>query len=140
MLLFIVLIIMLAVMVNLLMIPLSTFLARGIFSRPGCLGFVLRLARTIGPAEEIAHDGLHPLRKRGEALAQVIADGDAVIWILQHRDEARADVIHVAGQQVAHPIERLNDTHRGVPGPVQVAGRRMLKMNGQVAEVDRFSV
>jgi hypothetical protein len=76
-----------------------------ILSELSCLGVALRLSRTIGPAEEIAHDGLHPLRKRGDAFAQVIADGGTMSWILQHRDEARAaDSIHVAGQQVAQPI------------------------------------
>lgn len=137
MLLFIMMMVMLVVMVILLMIPLPTFLAGGILYGPGCLGFALRWQRNISPAEEIAHYGLHPLRKRGEALAQVVADGGPVSWILQHRDEARADAIHVAGQEVAHPIERLNDTHRGVPGPVQAAGCRMLKMNGQVSEFNR---
>jgi hypothetical protein len=53
-------------MVILLMIWLPNFLVRGILSGLGCLGFALRLSRTIGPAEEIAHDGLHPLRKRGK--------------------------------------------------------------------------
>ena len=142
MLLFIMLIVMLTVMLTvmviLLMIRPPTFLTRGILSGPGCLGCTFRLSRTIGPAEEIAHDGLHPLWKRGQALAQVIADGGAVIWILQHGDEARADLIHIAGQQVAHPIERLNDSHGWTPCPVQATGRRMLKINGQVAEFDRF--
>jgi hypothetical protein len=138
MLLFIMLIVMLTVMVILLMIRPPTFLARGILSGPGCLGCAFRLSRTIGPAEEIAHDGLHPLGKCGKALAQVIADGGAVIWILQHGDEARADLIHITGQQVAHPIERLNDSHGWTPCPAQATGRRMLKMNGQVAEFDRF--
>ena len=138
MLLFIMMMVMLAVMVILLMIRLPNFLTHGILSGLGCLGFALRLPRTIGPAEEIAHDGLHPLRKRGQALAQVIADGDTVSRILQNRDEARADSIHVAGQQVAHPIERLNDAHGGMSRPMQAAGRGMLKLNGQVAELDRF--
>jgi hypothetical protein len=71
--------------------------------------------RAIGPAKEITHDGLHPLRKRGKALAQVIADGGTMSWILQHRDEARADSIHVAGQLVAQAIERLNNAHGGTP-------------------------
>jgi hypothetical protein len=57
---------------------------------------------------------------------------------LQNRDEARADSIHVAGQQVTHPVERLNNAHGGMSGPVQAAGRGMLKLNGQVAEFDRF--
>lgn len=131
-------VVMLVVIVILLMISLPNFLAHGILPGLGCLVFVLKLSRAIGPAEEIADDGLHPLRKGGKALAQVIADGGAVIWILQHGDEARADLIHIAGQQVAHPIERLNDSHGWTPCPVQATGCRMLKMNGQVAEFDRF--
>ncbi len=137
-LLFTVLIIMLTVMVILLMIRLPAFLSRGILSEPGCLGFALRLPRTIGPAKEIAYDGLHPLGKHGKALAQVIADGGTMSWILQQGDEARADSIHVPGQQVAQPVERLNDTHGGTPRPMEATGRRVLKLNGQVAKFDRF--
>jgi hypothetical protein len=98
-LLFIMMIVVLVVMVILLMIWLPTILARGILSGLGCFGFALRLPRSIGPAKEITHDGLHPLRKRGKALAQVIADGGTMSWILQHRDEARADSIHVVGSR-----------------------------------------
>src|ERR1700719_1250254 len=72
---FIMMIVVLAVMVILLMILLLSILAHGILSGLGCFGFALRLPRAIGPAKEITHDCLHPLRKRGKALAQVIADG-----------------------------------------------------------------
>jgi hypothetical protein len=137
MLLVIMMIVVLAVMIVLLMIGLSVFHAPCILSGFRCLRFVLRLVRTLCP-EEIAHDGLHPLGERGKTLAQVIADGGAMNWILQHRDKARADSIHVAGQQVTHPVERLNNAHSGMSRPMQAAGRRVLKMNGQVAELDRF--
>jgi hypothetical protein len=137
-LLFIMMIVVLVVMVILLMIWLPSILARGILSGLGCFGFALRLRCAIGPAKEITHDGLHPLRKRGKALVQVIADGGTMSWILQHRDEARADSIHVAGQQVAQPIERLNNAHGGTPRPMEAAGCRMLKLNGQIAELDGF--
>jgi hypothetical protein len=137
-LLFVMMIVVLAVMVILLMIRLLIFLAHGILSALDCLGFALKLPRTVGPAEEIAHDGLHPLRKRGQALAQVIANGGTMHWISQHRDEARADSIHVAWQQVAQPIESLNNAHGGMSCPMQAAGRRMLKFNGQVAKLDWF--
>ena len=70
--------IMFVVMIILLMIRLPIFLSHGILSGLGCPGFALRLPRTIGPTEKIAHDGLHPLRERGKTLAQVIADGGAV--------------------------------------------------------------
>jgi hypothetical protein len=89
--------IMLVVMIILLMIRLPIFLSPGIVSELGCPGLALRLPRTIGPTEKIAHDGLHPLRKSGKALAQVVADGGTMSWILQHSDEARANSIHVAG-------------------------------------------
>jgi len=128
----------LAVIVTLLMIWLASILAFGILSGLGRFGFALRLPGAIGPAEEIAHDGLNPLRKRGKSLPQVITDGGTVSWIVQNRDEARADSIQVARQQVAQPIERLNNAHGGTPRPVQAAGRRMLKLNGQVAKLDRF--
>jgi hypothetical protein len=131
-------VVLLVVIVILLMIWLPSILALGILSGLGRIGFALRLTRTMGPAKEITHDGLHPLRKRGKSLAQVIADGGAVCWIVQNRDEARADSIQVAGQQVAQPIERLNNAHGGTPRPMQAARRRMLKLNGQVAKLDRF--
>jgi hypothetical protein len=131
-------VVMLAVIVTLLMIWLASILAFGILSGLGRFGFALRLTRTMGPGKEITHDGLHPLRKRGKSLAQVIADGGTVSWIAQNRDEARADSIQVARQQVAQPIERLNNAHGGTPRPVQAAGGRMLKLNGQVAKLDRF--
>ena len=73
--LFVMMMVMLAIMVTLLMMRLPIFLTHGILSGFGCLGFALRSSGAIGPEEEIAHDGLHPLRKRGKALAQVIADG-----------------------------------------------------------------
>src|SRR4029077_810188 len=122
-------VVMLVVIVILLMIWLPSILALGILSGLGRFGFALRLTRTMGPAKEITHDGLHPLRKRGESLTQVIADGGTVSWIVQNRDEARADSIQVTGQQVAQPIERLNNAHGGTPRPVEAAGRRMLKLN-----------
>jgi len=125
----------LLVMVILLMIWLPTCLPHSILT---WLGLAWRLSRATGPKEEIAHDGLHPLRKRGKAFAQVGADGCTMNWILQNSDEAREDSILIAGQQVAHPIERLNDAHGGAPGPVQAAGGGMLKFNGQVAEPDGF--
>src|ERR1700678_2573393 len=39
-------------------------LSHGILSGLGTFGFVLRLALAVGPTQEIAHDGLHPLRER----------------------------------------------------------------------------
>jgi competence protein ComGC len=82
-LLFIMMIVVLAVMVILLMIWLPSILAaHGILSGLGCFGFALRLPRAVGPAKEITHDGLHPLWKRGKALAQVVADGGTMSWIL----------------------------------------------------------
>ena len=85
-------------LVVMLMIWLPNSLAHSILSWLACLGLALRLPRAIGPAEQVTYDGLHPLRKRGKAFAQVIADGGTVSWIFEHRDEARADSIHVAGQ------------------------------------------
>ena len=109
-------VVMLVVIVILLMIWLPSILALGILSGLGRFGFALRLARTIGPAEEIAHDSLHPLRKGGKALAQVIADGGTVSRILQHRDETRADSIHdVTEQQVTQPREPEQRAWRDVP-------------------------
>src|SRR6266446_4519515 len=75
----------------------------------------LRLPRAIGPAEQVTYDGLHPLRKRGKAFAQVGADGCTMNWILQNSDEAREDSILFSGQHVAHPIIHLIDVHGRTP-------------------------
>src|SRR5580704_3747201 len=110
-------IVFLAVMVILPMFWLRLVLAHGIRSGLGTFGFAFRLALAIGPAKKIAHDALHPLRERGKTLAKVIANGGTMSWILQHRNEASADAIRVAGQHVAQPIKRLNHSHGGTPRP-----------------------
>src|SRR3546814_16074717 len=67
-------------------------------------------------------DLLHPDRKCGEAVLQVLAKGPAVPWVQQYRGERVIDasaLLFAAVDHILEPIECLQDSHCRAASPIE---------------------
>src|SRR3546814_16511590 len=86
-------------------------------------------------------DLLHPDRKCGEAVLQVLAKGPAVPRVQQYRGERVIDasaLLFAAVDHILEPIECLHDSHCRAASTIEAARSGGLDGDFLVSERDRF--
>ena len=71
-----------------------------------------------------------------ESSAEIVLDSVPVVRVLKDLDQPIVDASVVGGKHISDPMERLHEAHCGPARPVKTAGRRVLKIDSQVAEAD----
>ncbi len=84
-----------------------------------------------------AHDVLHPGRKGPKAHAKVFSDRHTSYRILEDHSQGRQDRAGVRSQHVLQPVQSLNDAHGWATRPVELAWRRELELDREIAERNR---
>lgn len=81
----------------------------------------------------------HPGRKSGYPGREIAFERGPNGWSFKKLGEFALDLIALAfsSQEIAQPVKRLHDAHRGSPRPEQLAGGGRPKCDRDIAELDR---
>jgi len=93
------------------------------------------LVGLVGFLQDFAQHILHPRRQCGQSLPEVIFQHAAGVAGEQSR-ESGDDGIALLRQGVVQPVQGLDDLHGRVSSPVQPAGGRQAKLDGEVAKLN----
>jgi hypothetical protein len=82
---------------------------------------------------------LHPGRDRRQPINQICLKGRTCYRIIEELAKLATHPVGfaLAREQIAHPVERLNDAHPRPSSPEELACRRRAKTNGDIAQSQR---
>ena len=87
-------------------------------------------------SEELPDERLHPDGQGVDALLQIVSERGSVPLVVKNRLQPPDDSRATGVEEILRPVERLDDSHRRVPCPVEPARGGGLKANVLVAELN----